>query len=120
MKKLFGFMFIVILSNSCTKDVGKPITVVQVDTCTTDISYVKHIVPLINQSCGLSGCHVTGGYKDFTNYNALKSTIDNTSNFITRFKPGGGMPPSYSVGPPLTDCQVSKLESWIKAGALNN
>ncbi|MDP3556965.1 MAG: hypothetical protein Q8T03_06285 [Bacteroidota bacterium] len=120
MKKILGVIITLAVFSSCTKDLGKPTPIVQIDSCTTDISYTKQIVPLINQSCALSGCHVTGGYKSFSDHNSLKSVIDNTSSFVSRFKPGGGMPPSYSTGPPLTDCQISKLESWIKQGALNN
>ena len=120
MKNFFGFIVTVVIVTSCTKEVGRPMPIVQIDSCSTNISYAQQIVPLINQSCAISGCHVASGYRDFSNYTVLKNTIDAYPNFITRFKSGGDMPPSYSIGPPLTACQISKLESWIKAGALNN
>lgn len=112
---------------SCTNDIGeiepvKELSFGQPDTCAQNISYSLHIVPIINNSCALPTCHVSSGYKDFSNYNSLKTSIDAGSNyFISRIKPGGGMPPSYSTNPnPLSECEKSKIESWIKNGYLNN
>jgi len=126
MRQLFKYIILYSLFTSCTKDVGEiepaQESSSQSDTCTQNISYSMQIAPIINSSCAIPTCHVSSGYKDFSNYNLLKTSIDAGSNyFISRIKPGGGMPPSYSPNPnPLSTCDISKIESWIKNGYLNN
>ncbi len=127
MRFLFICTILSFVSISCTKDIGKvepnkELLSGQIDTCSQNISFSKHIAPIINNSCALPTCHVPSGFKDFSTYSQLKTVIDAGSNyFISRIKPGGGMPPSYSTNPtPLTSCEVSKIESWIKDGYSNN
>ena len=127
MKFVFTCIVLSSVLISCTKDIGKvePAKVLlpgQIDACSQNISYSQHIVHIINKSCALPSCHVPSGFKDFSSYSQLKTTIDAGSNyFISRIKPGGGMPPSYSTNPtPLTTCELSKIESWIKDGYPNN
>ncbi len=109
---------------SCTKDKGLlPVAPIipagTVDPCITNISYSLDIVPIFNNSCAIGGCHVQSGYKDFSTYSTAKIEIDTYTGvgFISRFKPGGGMP---SIGSPLGSCEVKKIETWINAGYPNN
>lgn len=90
--------------------------------CSDNITYSNHIKPLVMKTCAVSGCHTPNGFKDFTSYSSLKSHIESggVANFIARIEPGGGMPPSYSSGPNLTDCERVQLKTWLQAGYLNN
>ncbi len=124
MKYILFIVFASCILYSCTKDKGllpvdPVIPVGTVDPCITNISYSLNIVPIINTSCAISGCHEPFGYKDFSTYSTAKSEIDAYTGigFINRIKPGGGMP---SIGSPLSSCEVKKIETWINAGYPNN
>lgn len=86
-----------------------------------NISYQNDILPIVNNSCALSGCHVEGfSNGDFTDYAGLKEKADggqlNSRVVITQ-----NMPPSNSSGPmSLSDAQILAFECWIKAGAPDN
>lgn len=86
-----------------------------------NISYQNDIVPVVNSSCALSGCHVDGfSNGDFTTYAGLKEKADggqlNSRVVLTR-----NMPPSNSTGPKsLTEAQILAFECWIKDGAPDN
>ncbi len=131
MKKINIIAFTIIaftLLYSCSKDIAKPTVISSlnasgVDTCNTNIKYSKHIVPIILTSCARPGCHVAGGgLADFSSYTAIKIYIDaNKTNFLNRIKPGGGMPDPSTTGPlTLNSCELSKIQTWIKEGYLQN
>jgi hypothetical protein len=93
------------------------------NTCdTTTMSYAIDIKPIMNQYCGLSGCHDAAtpsfGY-DLTIYNGLKQAHTNgrllgAINHQSTFQP---MPKGMSK---LTDCNINKITAWVNQGALDN
>ena len=139
-KLFFYSVSIFWLINACTKDKGRapvqpllpPVTptitttptntIVTGDSCKTNIKYSVHISKIISNSCAIPTCHVATGYKDFSTYALLKGQFDalGKSYFISRIKPGGGMPPSYSTGAKLSSCDMERLEEWLKNDAPNN
>ncbi len=104
---------------SCKKDVGKLPVAVVVDTCTTNIKYLKDIAPIITRSCAKPGCHTPTGYKDFTSYSSLSAEIGAIGKigFYNRIKTGTDMPLG---GPPLSSCDLQKIQAWFDEGVLNN
>ena len=88
------------------------------DECNPEmVSFSKFILPLINNSCATTGCHVQGGSGNglFENYDQVKVKIDNGS-FEQRVLVSKDMPPSQN----LSDCQIKTIRKWIDEGALNN
>jgi cytochrome c5 len=85
----------------------------------TQFTYAAIIQPLINTFC--VGCHKAGslgGNIDLSTYAKVKTQVDNgkllgsvthTSGYVAM--PQGGK---------LEDCQISQIQKWIDAGALNN
>lgn len=84
---------------------------------TTNVSFSQEILPIIQNSCAITGCHVQGGSGNgiFENYIQIKSKVDNGS-FAQRVLVQQDMPPSGS----LSNCQIEHLMQWINDGALNN
>lgn len=82
---------------------------------TTGISFSQDIMPIINANC--ISCHVQGGQQEsspFTSYQEIKNY---SSAMMERVNGVGGiMPPSG----PISECNQSKIEAWVKAGAPNN
>ncbi len=95
--------------------------------CSPDTVYFKQVIePLLNTSCGSSGCHdaasskdgvVMTGYsnilKEVTKGNASKSKL---YEVITDDDPSDRMPPSA----PLSSSQINSIYTWINQGAKDN
>ena len=87
-----------------------------------DVSYTMDVLPIVNEACALSGCHVSGGSGngDFSSYAGLKAKVDNGS-IESRTLIQMNMPPSNSTGPTtLTDSQKLLIACWIQDGAPEN
>ncbi len=84
------------------------------------VTYSENIVPLVNNSCAVVGCHdanapTTTG--NFTNYTELAERANNGEITIQVFDLG--TMPQAPIDP-LTDAQKDTLRCWIEAGAPNN
>ncbi len=80
-------------------------------TDTSAATYAAHIAPLINTKC--MNCHNTTA-PILGDYSKLKIIIDNGS-FNNRVMVQKNMPPSG-----LSISELSKIQKWLNAGALNN
>ncbi len=109
--------FIVLLSCSDNEPDGP-----MMDECaSTNASFENDVAPIINASCALSGCHVSGfASGDFTSYSGVKDRVD-SGRFEARAIVAMDMPPSNTPGPmSLSVDQLKVLTCWIAAGAKNN
>jgi hypothetical protein len=80
------------------------------------VSLSNNIIPIINQNCAISGCHVSGtGRLDLS----VRGNIIQSANQIRNFTQSGFMPPQRS-GKVLTDAQKETLYCWVENGALDN
>jgi len=91
------------------------------DECdTTTMSYALNIVPILQSSCYSchSGSAPIGGFV-LNNYSAVLAKVQNGKllGSIKHQTGFAGMPSSYTS---LSACNISKIESWINSGALNN
>lgn len=109
-----GLLFF--LFSSCTSDNEEDLFP-STDCDTNNVSFSADIMPIIDASCAVVGCHVQGGGGNgvFENYNNIKAKIDNGS-FAKRLLTDQDMPPSG----PLSSCQMEHVQAWIDAGAPNN
>ena len=83
---------------------------------TVNVTFTSVASEIIYQSCATTNCHVAGtGRVLLTNYEEIKSTIDN-GLFVQRAMYAQDMPPQG----PLSPCNIKKLNAWIENGALNN
>ena len=117
-KPYLPYLFIIILSiitiSSCKKED------VNMDCTGRDPSYSMDILPLVNRSCALSGCHVKGFKNgDYTTYAGLKAKADNGS-LKKRVAKRQNMPPKSSSAQKLTAAEMELFYCWIERGAKNN
>lgn len=77
------------------------------------ISFQASIQPIIENSCAISGCHVSGtAIPDFTSFNNIQSRAAGVKS-RTQSK---DMPRMGS----LTDEEIQRIACWVDDGALNN
>jgi hypothetical protein len=128
-KFLFAFGIIssvLILFSACTKDVGKPIpaaapVVTVVDSCKTNVKFSKDIQPILRTYCTInSGCHADPPPslgKNFTTYDRFQPYSNDALQFVL----DTFMPLSNTTGPKrLSQCEITKLKTWVNEGSQNN
>lgn len=124
MKFLLSLFFAFLIFAGCTyskKEVDYPATV----TCDTmDAKFSTTLMPLLNAKCNTSGCHDAGsaaGGWQLNNYAGVKNVIDNGNGvFLKSIKQVNTSSPMPKGAAKLSDCEISKIEAWINAGALQN
>ncbi|MFT7588228.1 MAG: hypothetical protein ACI959_000435 [Limisphaerales bacterium] len=107
-------------------------TVINLDPCDPDSIYFENtILPLLNSSCAIPGCHDASTAEDgviLNDYLNIISTGEITPGdafdsklfeIITEDDPDDKMPPSGS-GVSLTAEQIQLIFDWIQQGASNN
>lgn len=99
-------------------------------TCSADTVYFQNkVLPLLNSSCAMSGCHDAITYKEginLTSFGAIVSTggvragYPGNSKLYTVLNRTGSerMPPSPAA--PFTQAQKDVIYKWILQGAKNN
>ena len=116
---MFLILLLVAVIYSCTKVIDDP-QVTPTIVCST-VTYKKDITPIINQTCAIKSCHVSGtGLGDYTSYAGLAKEATN-GKFKKEVLTNKSMPPRNSNGPnSLTSAQLEKFTCWINAGSPNN
>ncbi|MEX0882222.1 MAG: 2-polyprenyl-6-methoxyphenol hydroxylase [Cyclobacteriaceae bacterium] len=74
------------------------------------------VIPIINQNCAVSGCHVSGSQR--VNL-SVKENILQYANQIRNFTQSGFMPFQGS-GISLSDSEKETIFCWVENGALDN
>jgi hypothetical protein len=127
MKKVIiaaGFMVVLYGCYNDKVDKSYPLSNTGTTCDTTNVSYSKDVVPIINANCAISGgCHdaagaATSGY-DFTTYSTLQGQATN-GNLVGDLE---GLPRHNKMpknGVPLASCDENKLIRWANEGAPNN
>ena len=120
------FVVTILLTVSCTKTT----TVLQDNSVaiTTTVSFSKDIVPILNTSCAVSGCHggsVAPNLSSATAYNALQN-----GNLINTATPASSEVYLWLTGKRAVAMPAGKANNpsninalmlaWIKQGAKNN
>lgn len=115
------------LVESCYYDNEKDLygTVITPVTCdTTNAKFAVFVSPLISSKCATSGCHSTSsqaGGVNLGNYTATKNFISSSKSvFLGSIKHTSGFSKMPDGGAKLSDCEITKLETWINNGLLNN
>jgi hypothetical protein len=95
-------------------------------TCdlTTAVKFSTVVSPIIASKCGISGCHSTSSKAAGINlgtYDAIKAySTSSKAIFLGSIKRESSYSPMPQGGAKLPDCDISKIESWVNAGAPNN
>lgn len=85
---------------------------------TVNLKYTLHVAPILKTNCLDKGCHTTakpdGGYI-LDNFVGTKASVNN-NKLVGSLKGLSGfsaMPKGYAK---LSDCEITKIEAWIKRG----
>ena len=97
-----------------------------VECDTTAVSFANDIVPIMSGSCSSAdiGCHGPGNFNNalLDTYDGVKAEADN-GKLVSVVNWDGvassSRMPSGSSSK-IDDCSISKIESWVAAGAPNN
>jgi hypothetical protein len=82
--------------------------------CDALLTYNSGIKTIIDANCASSGCHKAGGTSpDLSTYALVKA---NTTKITLRAITQKNMPAPSG----MSSCNITKLDNWIKAGALEN
>jgi len=127
---LLILFFSVILAVSSCKDTVAPN---DNDIPEKNVSYNKHIQPIFNYKCTLSGCHedaTRAGGLSLTSYANTTADIQivfpyhpENSILVWAIEGTGGygpMPPVTAPAPPVTKKELQGIKTWIKEGARAN
>jgi hypothetical protein len=114
--------FVLVLLYSCKKDSADVMFPDKGDCLTTNMKFSLDIKPILANSCAFAGCHSTtskaGGYAYETYDEVILSA--NNGSLIGAIKHQSGYSTMPKGGSKLSNCQISKIESWISNGAPNN
>lgn len=108
--------------SSCTNN-NKQDILAELDPCDTNsTTYSAEIKPILDQFCNTSGCHdaasMAGGY-NLSDYNSLQP-IALGNRFMGSIKHKSGFSSMPKGGAKLANCQIEKIEIWVRKGAQNN
>jgi hypothetical protein len=111
MSRLLFFIFLICCSCEY-HDLNDFVEAVPV-ACDHETSWQNDILPIIENSCAISGCHDGISRRDWTQYDEVKKYAAQaklrTQNRSMPFE-----------GPPLTHEQINVIACWVDAGAPNN
>ncbi len=121
--------FISVFAYACKDTVGPNDN----DIPAKNVSYSRHIQPIFNYKCTLSGCHddaTKAGGLSLTNYASTTEDIQivfpyhpENSILVWAIEGAGGygpMPPVTAPAPPVTKKELQGIKTWIKEGAKAN
>lgn len=88
---------------------------------TANMSFATDIVPILQSNC--YACHSNANQAvsgvSLEGYSNVKVQVDNGS-LIGAITHASGYPPMPQGGPKMSDCNISKIRSWVNNGAPNN
>ena len=84
------------------------------------IRYFTHVYPIIDRTCAIPTCHVSGfEYGNFENVSEVRSVANSgkLEYMITTRQMPSGITRGKSI---LTDCEITIIRTWIHNGATVN
>jgi hypothetical protein len=126
---LFILFLSIVLAFSCKK--GEEITSFEEELVLPErnLSYSRHIQPLFDRKCAISGCHDDRtkasnlSLTSYENATARPGIIipKDPENSVLVMRIEGRLQPRMPLGmAPLTQNQINGIKQWIREGALNN
>jgi hypothetical protein len=113
-----GFIGFMVFS-SCYND--NSATLYPAGACdTTNITFTANVLPIINANC--TGCHsgsTPAGNISLTNYSDVVASL-NSGRLMGSIRHESGYSPMPKGGNKLSNCELAKIEIWVKDGFPNN
>ncbi len=129
MKKIMSLLYsasCVCLLNSCYYDNFKELhpesaLPAAISVCDTSgiMSYSLQIVPILNSACTQSCHNGIGTGHDMRNYTAVNADAVSNKLYSSVAQDGNAQAMPQN-GTKLSECDITKIKNWVKAGAPNN
>lgn len=87
------------------------------ENCTSTISFVNQIKPLIDQNC--IGCHGPSNSTGYTLTNHAEIST-HAAAIVNAMRNEGGFQLMPQYGPALNDTLIQQFSCWINQGKMNN
>lgn len=110
------FFILVILLGACTYHDLNDFTVGENEepfVCDPETSWQNDILPILEKSCAVSGCHDGISRRDWTDYNEVKQ-------YAAAFKQRTQDRSMPFDGPPLSQEHINVIACWVDSGAQEN
>jgi hypothetical protein len=120
---IIAIIFFATMQSACRHD--KPI-VINIPCDTAHITFSGSVMPILNNNCRLSGCHVGNNPPNnvsFDNYSAVKAQlylVNGTPELLGVITHAVGFTPMPKNSTMLDTCSIYKIKRWIADGAPNN
>jgi|TARA_R110000737_G_scaffold193924_1_gene215169 hypothetical protein len=98
----------------------KKTTTVTTATCTSTISYVVDIKPLVDQNCNTSGCHNSGSSSGGYNLTTYGNVSSNADIILKTMRHSSGVKAMPQGSSKLASSTTDQFDCWIQQGKLNN
>ena len=87
---------------------------------TSTVSFQINVKPILDANC--IACHSTEDAAGGLNYDSYEGVQvpANNGRLLGSIKHQAGFIPMPEFAPKLSDCDINKIEMWVKQGALNN
>jgi hypothetical protein len=114
-----GLITVSFIVTSCTYDSRKENEISPCDIIST-VSFQTNIKPILNANCIV--CHSAADAAGGLNYETYSgvSVPAMDGRLVGSIKHLAGFIPMPEFAPKLSDCDIMKIETWVKQGALNN
>ncbi len=116
----FLFLLSVCVATGCSQDKEDELT-----SCNTDpsnVQYASAITGILSRN-GCYGCHsgsgTLGGRIVLDNYAGVKIVADN-GKLVGSINHAPGFSPMPKGSAKISNCDISKIQAWVAAGAPNN
>ncbi|MFA7272887.1 MAG: hypothetical protein WC044_03415 [Crocinitomicaceae bacterium] len=89
-------------------------------SCSSTISYVSTIKPMMDQNCNTSGCHTSGssaGGYNLSSYSGVSSAADRILKTMRHTSGYQAMPQGAAM---LASSTTDQFDCWVQQGKLNN
>ncbi len=122
---ILGSIFLSTGIQSCYYDNEEVLYGSSTTVCDASVgTFATNIQPIMAAQCATSGCHnatTASAGANLSTYANIKSYITNNKDFfIGSIKHTSGFSAMPKSSNKLATCEISKIESWINAGMLNN
>lgn len=102
--------------------VGADISEAELDCEISDVTYAAVIKPILTESCAFAGCHGGDSPKAgllLSDYDVVKTIADN-GKLVGTISWADGFSKMPRNSDQLDPCTISKISTWVDAGAMNN
>lgn len=115
------FVCLLFVIQACKKENLETKFPPETDCDTSAITFAQSVLPIMAAKCNM--CHAQGSSSGagivLSDYTGVKQQVDN-NRLLGSIIHASGFSPMPKGGGKLNECEILLIDTWIKAGAINN